>query len=75
MTHPFSATLKTNHGHGPLAGLFGRVAHLLEAWHETRARAAAMDELARLSDTELSDIGLCRGDIPHLFRGGLRTEH
>ena len=50
-----------------------KMAHFFTAWHEVRVRAAALEELFQLSDSELSDIGLNRAAIPHLYRSrGLR---
>lgn len=39
---------------------FGRVFASVAAWNDTRVTRAA---LGKLSDRELDDIGLCRGDI------------
>lgn len=61
------ATFETNRGaaRNPLVGAsigsaFATVAGRLAAWNDARVTRAA---LARLSDHELDDIGLCRGDI------------
>ncbi len=51
-----------------LRGIGHRFASLMTAWHEVRARASAMEELANLSDSELADIGLARCMIPQLWR-------
>ena len=59
------AAFETNR---PQAGLFGgRLANLVSslsaffaAWNDARVTRNA---LAKLSDRELDDIGLCRGDI------------
>jgi uncharacterized protein YjiS (DUF1127 family) len=51
-----------------LRGLGQRFARLMDAWHEVRARASAMEELSSLTDSELSDIGLSRCMIPQLWR-------
>lgn len=46
-------------------GLFAR----LVGWvRETARRQAAIAELSQLSDHELADIGLARGEIPYIFR-------
>lgn len=45
----------------------GLGARLLAGVKMLRARARAMQELARMTDAELADIGLSRGDLPHLF--------
>ena len=54
-------------------GLFGRIGGLiatatgaLVAWNDARATRNA---LSALSDRELSDIGLCRGDIDDVADG------
>lgn len=38
----------------------------LSAWNDVRVTRR---ELSRLSDRELDDIGLCRGDIERIARG------
>ena len=39
----------------------------LEAFHSWRAQARAMAELGGMSDRELYDVGLNRGDIDRIF--------
>lgn len=39
---------------------------MLSAWNDARVTRR---ELSRLSDRELDDIGLCRGDIERIARG------
>ena len=39
---------------------------MLSAWNDARVTRR---ELSRLSDRELDDIGLCRGDIARIARG------
>lgn len=46
-------------------GLFTRVARAVSTWNERRATRNA---LSRLSDRELDDIGLSRGDIETIAR-------
>lgn len=54
-------------------GVFGRAFGLsfgdmfarLAAWNDQRV---TRNELSRLSDRELDDIGLCRGDIQEIVR-------
>ncbi|MFV0301630.1 MAG: DUF1127 domain-containing protein [Paracoccus sp. (in: a-proteobacteria)] len=46
---------------GVLAWALGR----LTAWNDTRV---TRNSLSRLSDHELNDIGLCRGDIERVAR-------
>ncbi len=52
------------------AGGVGHVAanffSMLSAWNDARVTRR---ELSRLSDRELDDIGLCRGDIERIARG------
>lgn len=59
------ATLTATHGsHG--AGIGRRLAaifHAVAAWNDARATRKA---LSKLTDRELEDIGLCRGDIDNL---------
>ncbi len=45
-----------------LAGLVGRIA----AWNDARVTRAS---LSRLSDRELDDLGLVRGDIDEIAQG------
>jgi uncharacterized protein YjiS (DUF1127 family) len=51
-----------------VASLFGKLAE----WHRRRA---VMYELAMLTDRELSDIGLSRYDLPHVFDPAFVAEH
>lgn len=46
-------------------GLFARLLGTFLSWNDRRATRKA---LARLSDRELEDIGLCRGDIDAIAR-------
>jgi uncharacterized protein YjiS (DUF1127 family) len=46
-----------------IASLFGGISAAVAAWNDARVTRNA---LARLSDRELDDIGLCRGDIEHI---------
>ncbi|HYZ30899.1 MAG TPA: DUF1127 domain-containing protein [Crenalkalicoccus sp.] len=58
------------HGRAVREGLhraLGRITGALGAWWE-RERAAA--ELTRLSDRELRDIGIARGEIRRVLAGG-----
>ncbi len=58
------AVIDTTNAYGASAGIFGRLfpntIGAIAAWNDARATRAA---LAKLSDRELDDIGLCRGDI------------
>ena len=47
-------------------GVFSRVLSLLTAWNDARV---TRNSLSKLSDRELDDIGLCRGDIERVARG------
>ncbi|WP_296761952.1 DUF1127 domain-containing protein [Sediminimonas sp.] len=51
--HHFALTARIGQG---VAGLKGAVVH----WHEA---VQTRNALSKLSDRELADIGLCRGDI------------
>ncbi len=44
-----------------------RLAALVQTVAEFPRRRAALNELSALSDHELSDIGLSRGDLPRVF--------
>lgn len=44
----------------------GRLLSTLTDWRNTRSTRKS---LSRLSDRELDDIGLCRGDIERVARG------
>jgi uncharacterized protein YjiS (DUF1127 family) len=48
-----------------------------DAYKKRRANATTLRALSRLSDAELHDIGICRGDIPYVSKGGkiYRGEH
>lgn len=51
------------------------VARLSASLHEFFHRQHVMSELERLSDHELADIGLSRGDIPHVFEPDFAVKH
>jgi uncharacterized protein YjiS (DUF1127 family) len=51
------------HGHGIGSWLAGRLAALSE-WHRRRG---VMQEMALMTDRELSDIGLSRSDLVRVF--------
>jgi uncharacterized protein YjiS (DUF1127 family) len=66
------AILDTNRPIAPRAGLrtaFGAVFGSVAAWNDRRVTRAA---LTRLSDRELDDIGLMRGDIADIADGTFR---
>lgn len=44
-------------------GLFARIAGAFQTWNDARVTRKA---LSALSDRELDDIGLCRGDIERI---------
>ncbi len=48
-------------------GVAALLAALVQRVAETPRRRAALNELSALSDHELSDIGLSRGDLPRVF--------
>ncbi|AUH35225.1 DUF1127 domain-containing protein [Paracoccus tegillarcae] len=47
------------------SGLLGRLLAMLTAWNDTRV---TRNTLSQLSDRELDDIGLDRGDIERIAR-------
>lgn len=47
------------------AGLFSTLVGVVSAWNDARVTRTA---LSKLSDRELDDIGLCRGDIDHVVK-------
>ncbi len=49
------------------SGILAYVVSLLTAWNDVRR---TRNSLSRLTDRELDDIGLCRGDIERVARGG-----
>ena len=51
-------------------GFFGRVASLCRTIAEMPRRQAVLNELNMLSDHELSDIGLVRGELGRVFDSG-----
>lgn len=54
--------------HAQATGLRHAIARMIDAvrtWNDVRATRAA---LSQLTDRELEDIGLCRGDIKHVSR-------
>ncbi|RDD70417.1 MULTISPECIES: DUF1127 domain-containing protein [Paracoccus] len=55
-----------NHAAGGLGQVFARATAMIAAWNNARITRR---ELARLTDRELSDIGLTRGDIERIARG------
>jgi uncharacterized protein YjiS (DUF1127 family) len=62
------AVFETNRSEavGGLGSVVARMVSALNGWNETRVTRR---ELSRLSDRELDDIGLCRGDIERVARG------
>ncbi len=52
-----------------LTALVARLADTLQGWNDARVTRKS---LARLSDRELEDIGLCRGDIDRIAVNGAR---
>ena len=57
---------ETHRGTSPFSGLFGSLVATFAAWNDARITRR---ELNRLTDRELSDIGLSRGDIERVARG------
>jgi len=58
-------TTRAHASHAGLGSLAARVLSMLTAWNERRATRNA---LSQLSDRELDDIGLTRGDIDVVAR-------
>jgi uncharacterized protein YjiS (DUF1127 family) len=56
---------RSHSSHAGFGAFFARAFSVLAAWNERRATRAA---LSRLSDRELDDIGLSRGDIDMVAR-------
>lgn len=48
------------------AGFMSKLAAFFSAWNDARVTRTALN---RLTDRELDDIGLCRGDIDRVARG------
>lgn len=61
------SAIETNRGvaAGSFHGVVAKVLAMLTAWNDNRVTRR---ELSRLSDRELDDIGLCRGDIEQALR-------
>ena len=60
----------------PAAHGFGTwVAHRLASLAEWHRRRAVMQEMAMMTDRELSDIGLSRADLNRVFEPSFATEH
>lgn len=62
------STIEMNSGAavGGVGNVFAKLFSALSAWNDTRVTRRELD---RLSDRELDDIGLCRGDIERIARG------
>lgn len=58
--------MSRNHAAGGLGQVFARVTAMITAWNNARSTRR---ELNALTDRELSDIGLARGDIERVARG------
>lgn len=61
------STIETNRGFavGGVGNVFAAFFSALSGWNDVRVTRR---ELSRLSDRELDDIGLCRGDIDRIAR-------
>lgn len=61
------SAIETNRGPavGSVGTVFASLFSALSAWNDARVTRR---ELSRLSDHELDDIGLCRGDIDRIAR-------
>ena len=62
------STMELNRGLavGGVGNVVANFFAMLSAWNDARVTRR---ELSRLSDRELDDIGLCRGDIQRIARG------
>ena len=49
---------------------FSFLRNALTALREWPQRRAVLAELSSLTDRELADVGLTRGDLPHVFDAG-----
>lgn len=60
-------TIDMNRGQavGGVCNVVAKLVAMLTAWNDVRVTRR---ELSRLSDRELDDIGLCRGDIERIAR-------
>ncbi len=67
-TGELMSTIETNRSVavGGVGNVVAHIVSLVASWRETRVTRR---ELSRLSDRELDDIGLCRGDIERIARG------
>ncbi len=67
-TGELMSTIETNRSVavGGVGNVVAQITSLIASWRETRMTRR---ELGRLSDRELDDIGLCRGDIERVARG------
>ena len=63
----FSASVPTVYAPANGGSVPGWLRSAVQWFEGTMQRRAAIEELAMLSDHELADIGLTRGEIPHLF--------
>ena len=46
------------------------VLRIQDAYKKRQANATTLRTLSMLSNAELHDIGICRGDIPYISKGG-----
>jgi len=62
------STIETNRSSavGGVGNVVAQIGLMIASWRDTRTTRR---ELSRLSDRELDDIGLCRGDIEQIARG------
>lgn len=58
--------LSHNHAAAGFGGVFARVTAMIAAWNDARITRNALN---RLTERELADIGLTRGDIERVARG------
>jgi uncharacterized protein YjiS (DUF1127 family) len=56
-------------------GLSARLSGLVARFAEWQQRRQVMEEMALMSDRELSDIGLSRSDLPRVFDHSFAADH
>lgn len=65
-------TARVNAPSGTSKSWFGRI---VSAFAEWRQRQAVLQEMQTMSDRELSDIGLSRSDLAHVFDPKFAADH
>jgi uncharacterized protein YjiS (DUF1127 family) len=73
MPSSFSAAQSVRVAHRPTS-LTARITAMLRWLAEMPRRRAVIEELSALSDHELADIGLTRGEVVRVFDSGFAAE-